>query len=259
MDIPILPADTTLYETVAQFAATFQLPLLDSSQLKDKNIPAWLWRTTERLELWAHLEGKTVSIYVDWITGSLGYRRVHGGGRQQPLGRAIGLKPGITPTVVDATAGLGRDAFILACLGCHVTMVERSPVIAALLHDGWRRAQQDNTSGDLVRDRVQLIHADARSWLAHLPATHYPDVIYLDPMYPHRESKSALVKKEMRLFRQIVGDDTDAADLLVTAVKYARHRVVVKRPRLAPTLNAILPTMHIYSKNTRFDVYRHIC
>ncbi|OQW95134.1 MAG: hypothetical protein BWK79_03495 [Beggiatoa sp. IS2] len=221
--------------------------------------PAWLYLTTERLELWAYLENQTLSIQVDWITGPLGYRRVHGGGRQQPLGRAIGLKHGVTPTVVDATAGLGRDAFVLACLGCQVRMVERSPVIAALLHDGLRRAQQDDTVGSLVRERLQLIHTDAQSWLAQLPETHYPDVIYLDPMYPDRAAKSALVKKEMRLFRQVVGDDGDAADLLEVALKRARQRVVVKRPRSAPTLNDTIPTMSIYSKNTRFDVYKRIC
>jgi len=86
------------------------------------------------------------------------------------------------------------------------------------------------------------------------PEDQRPEVVFLDPMYPHRQ-KSALVKKEMRLLRQLVGDDEDASDLLVTALARARRRVVVKRPRLAPTLTGPAPGFQIIAPNTRFDVY----
>ena len=110
-----------------------------------------------------------------------------------------------TPTVLDATAGLGRDSFVLATFGCDVQMVERSPVIAALLKDGLRRARQDPGVAEIA-SRMQVINADAISYLQELSKEKRPQVIYLDPMYPHRD-KTALVKKEMRVFRDIVGDD----------------------------------------------------
>lgn len=193
-----------------------------------------------------------MATYVEFINGSLGYRRYHDKGRQQPLGRAVGLKPNWMPHVLDATAGFGRDAFALARLGCQVQMLERSPIVTALLNDGLKRAYHDPKFGTWFRQHLQLIHTDACYWLVR--CIEYPDVIYLDPMYPPRH-KIALVKKAQQLLQQVVGKDIDAEDLLAVAIIYAKKRVVVKRPRWAPTLGKYSPSMSIMSKNTRFDVY----
>ncbi|MCK5323461.1 MAG: class I SAM-dependent methyltransferase, partial [Desulfobulbaceae bacterium] len=96
-------------------------------------------------------------IYVDFTGGPVRYRREHGGGRRQPLARAVGLKHGLTPNVLDATAGLGRDAFVLACLGCRVQLIERSSILAALLEDGLRRAAADSNIKSIIIDRMVLI------------------------------------------------------------------------------------------------------
>lgn len=208
--------------------------------------------TSERLELQTTLQGNTTTVFVDFVNGPMGYRRTHDPGRQQPLGRAVGLKPKATLTVVDVTAGLGRDAFVLAWLGCQVHMLERSPLIAALLHDGLQRAYQHPVIGHWVKQRLHFISADALQWLK--TTTQYPDVIYLDPMYPPRP-KSALVKKEMQVLQTLVGEDSDAPDLLRMALTCARHRVVVKRPQFASALGNLAPTFCIESKTTRFDVY----
>ncbi|MDM8559437.1 class I SAM-dependent methyltransferase [Candidatus Parabeggiatoa sp. HSG14] len=249
--IPILPAHPFLYKVATQLATTFHLSVVDTLL---PTLPFVLYLTEERLEL-RDMQTTIGPIYVDFVNGTLGHRRRYGGGRKQPLAKAIGLKHSATPTVLDATAGLGRDAFVLASLGCHVQMVERSPVIAALLHDGLQRTQQDLEIGTFIKERLQLIYYDTQHWFSQLSPSQQPDVIYLDPMYPHRK-KSALVKKEMRIFRQIVGDDLDAPKLLKIALTYARQRVVVKRPKLAPTLDDMLPSFCIQSKNTRFDVYK---
>ena len=213
-----------------------------------------LYLTLERLELQTLGPGASGPIYVDFILGQAAHRRRFGGGRKQPLARAVGLKGGMPPTVVDATAGLGRDAFVLACLGCTVYLVERSPIIAALLRDGLLRAERDPEIGSLVRERLHLTKADGRDYLSSLPEHQRPEVVYLDPMYPHRQ-KSALVKKEMRLLRNLIGDDEDASDLLATALACAKRRVVVKRPRLAPALTGPAPGFQIVAPNTRFDIY----
>ncbi len=198
-------------------------------------------------------------VWVDFVTGKMRHRLRFGGGRGQPLARAVGLKGSASPVVVDATAGLGRDAFVLASLGARVTLLERSPVLAALLDDGLRRAALAPETRDIVEPGMKLIHANAIHWLRHCEQDQRPEVVYLDPMYPHR-GKSALVKKELRALRKLVGDDDDADALLHAALACASKRVVVKRPRTAPVLEgAILagrkPASCVQSKNTRYDVY----
>ena len=197
--------------------------------------------------------------FIDFAHGQLAHRRQFGGGRSQPLARAMGLKGGASPTVVDATAGMGRDAFVLASLGASVTLIERSPILAALLEDALNRAATDPQLEQAIPARMTLIQANAIPWLQACAEEQRPDVIYLDPMYPQR-SKSALVKKEMRILRALVGDDEDAGELLQAALICAKKRVVVKRPKTAaviisPSNRELRPATAVESKNTRYDIY----
>ncbi|MFC3139024.1 class I SAM-dependent methyltransferase [Shewanella submarina] len=197
-------------------------------------------------------EPKLGGIFVDFVSGAVAHRRKFGGGRGQAIAKAVGLKQGENPSVVDGTAGLGRDAFVLASLGCKVTMVERHPVVAALLEDGLRRGYEDSEIGDWLQQRLSMVHASSLEALPELGLA--PDVVYLDPMYPHRE-KSALVKKEMRVFQSLVGADLDADGLLAPALTLAGMRVVVKRPDYAEDLDGVKPSAVIATKKNRFDVY----
>lgn len=221
----------------------------------DEQAPFSLVLTGTRLELYKVDEPKLGAVYVDWVGGAVAHRRKFGGGKGQSIAKAIGMNKGATPSVIDATAGLGRDAFVLASLGCRVQMIERHPVVAALLEDGLMRAKADPEIGAWVSERVSLLHASSLEALtaAKLPFE-VPDVIYLDPMYPHKK-KSALVKKEMRIFQTLVGADLDASGLLAPALALAHKRVVVKRPDHAEFLNQIVPSMQITTKKNRFDVY----
>lgn len=189
-------------------------------------------------------------VYVDFVSGAVAHRRKFGGGKGQAIAKAIGLKSGVQVDVIDATAGLGRDAFVLASLGCNVMMVERSPVAAALLEDGLQRAYLNLEIGSWMEQRMRLHFGSGYEYLK----SNQTDVVYLDPMFPHKK-KSALVKKEMRVFQGVVGADLDADDLLEVALNAARYRVVVKRPDYAPFLNDKKPTMSIKTKKNRFDVY----
>jgi 16S rRNA (guanine1516-N2)-methyltransferase len=193
-------------------------------------------------------------LWIDFTGGRAAHRRQFGGGRGQPLARAVGLKGGANPTVVDATAGLGRDGFVLASLGARVTLLERSPILAALLADGLARAASHAEVGGAILPRLHLVCADGRDWLRRCPATQRPEVVYLDPMYPARE-KSALVKKEMRFLQALLGKDEDAPELLAAALTCASKRVVVKRPKGAPPLAGPPPSGAVVSKNTRYDIY----
>ncbi|WP_426369439.1 class I SAM-dependent methyltransferase [Pseudocolwellia sp. HL-MZ7] len=202
------------------------------------------------LELVKIDEPKLSAIKVDFVEGAAAHRRKFGGGRGQDIAKAVGLKHGFTPHVLDATAGLGRDSFVLASLGCQVTMIERMPIVAALLENGLERARLSTEVSDIISN-MELVHT---SLTEDSFDTLMPDVVYLDPMYPHRE-KSAAVKKEMRVFQTLVGEDLDADALLAPALAIAKYRVVVKRPTYAPPLANKKPSTSIKMKKNRFDVY----
>jgi 16S rRNA (guanine1516-N2)-methyltransferase len=218
-----------------------------------------LWQlvyTRDGLSLRLSNEPSWGDIRVDFASAALNYRKLHGGGRNEAIAKAIGIKGKESLSVIDCTAGMGNDSFVMASVGAKVTMLERSPVIAALLEDAIKRA---NDIPELV-DRLSLVKSDAYDYISKSrlsPEQALADVIYLDPMFPHKK-KSALVKKEMRAFQQLLGADMDSAELLELALKYAGSRVVVKRPSYAEPISlesGRKPNTEINSKKHRFDVY----
>lgn len=218
-----------------------------------RDFPVLLFLDEQGLGLQMTGKGAPGPVRAEFVTGKMGYRREHGGGAGQLVAKAVGLqKTRAALHVVDATAGLGQDAFVLASLGCTVTLFERNPVIHALLADGLARAALNVDCAAIV-ERMRLLEGSSIEWLAR-PGTEAADVVYLDPMFPHRD-KSALVKKEMQVFRTIVGDDEDSAQLLAAALERARYRVVVKRPRKASAIEGAEPTTRIEGKSSRYDVY----
>jgi len=192
------------------------------------------------------------AVYVDFTGGGVARRGRAATRRNEKIARAVGLG-GRSVTVVDATAGLGRDAFVLASLGATVTAVERSVVVAALLEDGLIRAARQPDLGTIIPARFRLVVEDARTVLGSLGMAQLPDVVYLDPMFPVRK-KSALVKKEMQLFQALIGEEEDTEDLFEAACRTAKDRVVVKRPVHAPPLVS-QPGMTYRGKTVRWDVY----
>jgi 16S rRNA (guanine1516-N2)-methyltransferase len=197
------------------------------------------------------MAGNTDQPRVDFAGGAVGYRFRRGGERGHPLVRAAGIKKDHIPSIVDATAGLGRDAFLLASAGATVILIERSREVHALLKDGLARAAAE--SGELadVVGRMVLLRGDARD---HLPELR-PDVVIVDPMHPPRRN-TALVKKEMRQLSAIVGPDEDADELMRVALASARERVVLKWPlRAAPLLDAPKPSHQFAGKTVRYEVF----
>lgn len=238
-------------ESLAESLAVKNLGVVRPRDVRD--FPVIAFFDEEGLGLQVTGKGAPGPVRAEFVTGKMGYRREHGGGAGQLVAKAVGLqKTRATLHVVDATAGLGQDAFVLAGLGCQVTLFERNPVIHALLADGLARAAL-NTDCAAVVERMRLLEGSSLDWLREA-GTDSVDVIYLDPMFPHRD-KSALVKKEMQVFRTIVGDDEDAGHLLAGALECARYRVVVKRPRKAPAIEGAEPTTRIEGKSSRYDVY----
>lgn len=232
-------------QRAADLAQRLDLPILPPGEAHE----LYLVFTPERLELRQSGPGAPGPVFTDFTAGRMGYRSLRASKLNEPLGRALGLRKKTDPAVVDATAGLGRDAFILACLGCTVTLLERDPVVAALLADGMERASRTSAIAPVI-ERMQLIVADAREWLDQ----HRCERVYLDPMYPQRE-KSALVKKEMRMLQSLLGDTGTGQGLLESARASASERVVVKRPVHAPALDGVQADYTVPGSSTRFDVY----
>ena len=249
--IAILPAECGHYARAAHLASELQVPLAGENREEFKFL---LICSADSLDLIQTDNEKTGPIRSAFTDPKILYRLKHGGGRRQALARAVGLKKkGWQPRIIDATAGLGRDGFILAHLGCRVHLLERSPILTAMIKDGLRFAGRAAQTAETV-SRIRITQTDSIRYLQKLTEQNRPDVIYIDPMYPER-TKSSLVKKEMRILRTLVGDDQDAPELLKTALHFAVNRVVVKRPRLAPMLGGLEPSHAITGRTSRFDIY----
>lgn len=193
----------------------------------------------------------TDDLHIDFVGGAVGYRLRAGEGRNQALLKAIGFKRGIVPSVVDATAGLGRDAFLMASHGAQVTLIERSPVIHAALADALARATAEGGIYADIVARMTLLHGNSIDLLPTLS----PSVVLVDPMHPPR-GNTALVKKEMRILRAVVGADDDQLALMQAALGSAKKRVVLKWPQGAPPMAGIRAPSHtIDGKSTRYDVF----
>ena len=245
-DISVSTNSASLEITASELAKKLDLPF---SPLNQHQIQLVI--TQQHIEIRTPDLGNP--IFIDFEQGKNAHRRQFGGGRGQPLAKAIGLKKGATPTIIDATAGFGRDAFVLANLGCNITLIERNPLIATLLDDALQRAAENSDINEVI-NRMSLINDEATHYLSSIKNLSRPDVIYMDPMYPSRE-KSALVKKDMRLLHELAGPDMDSEQLLTTARMISLKRVVVKRPKSAPFVGEQTPNTSIESKNTRYDVY----
>ncbi|VFP79743.1 Ribosomal RNA small subunit methyltransferase J [Candidatus Erwinia haradaeae] len=221
----------------------------------DPNASLALVIKSSHLELQKRDEPSLGGIIVNFSSKLASYRRKFGGGKNEAVSKAVGIKKNYFPDILDATAGLARDAFILAACGCRVRMLERNPVITALLEDGLRRGYANQEIGPWLRMRLTLLNIPSLFVVKSLNPK--PDVIYIDPMYPEKK-KNSLVKKEMRILKSLIGADEDADKLLQCARMLATKRIVVKRPRYAQSLDGMQTNNFIKTKNHRFDIYSPI-
>ena len=226
------------HETLENKAKHLALSL--NYHLDKEKVPC-LFVTEEKLAL--KLPGLSL-LAADFSSQTWNKRRAEG--KKQGLVRAC--KPSLGIKIIDATAGWGRDAAVLASFGAEVLMLERHPIIAALLDDALlRRSELDQQ-----KMRLSLYRGDAITYLQSLGPEEYPDVIYIDPMHPERQ-KSALVKKDMQVLQHLIGPDEDALELIKTAISRVKQKVVVKWPQKSKSL--LDPKSCIEGKTVRFDVY----
>jgi 16S rRNA (guanine1516-N2)-methyltransferase len=253
--------DRAISQRVDDICVRLQAQLVHAINWRDKNLPDFVL-VYSGTGLALQMTGKKAPgpIAANFATGGVDHRRKFGGGKGQMIAKAVGLKnisSSMRPLrVLDATAGLGRDAFVLATLGCEMTLLERSNVVWEILNSGLTHAR---LHGDIelqaIMAQVRLHKQDSRQYLESLTDSKLkPDVVYLDPMFPSR-TKSASVKKEMVIFHSLVGADDDANELLQPAIAAAQYRVAVKRPLTAPFLAELKPSYQLLGKTGRYDIY----
>ncbi|MCE9590326.1 MAG: class I SAM-dependent methyltransferase [Planctomycetes bacterium] len=262
--------DINLLKAAARLAVDLNRPFLEKPTRTGYDM--LLAVTPERVELRVLRGGADVKggnpISAD--PGDLDTTSGAGRSLNQPVAKAVGLKKrGEAPTVIDATAGYGEDAWLLASLGCRVLAVERNKVVAMLLRDGLLRA--GSTQPDALQ-RLHVVTSDARHLLRRiarrdgaepepgedLPESMRdflePDVVYIDPMFPGAATRKTAERKPMKVLRWLVGGDEDCGELFDWAMTAALKRVVVKRPMKADPLRG-KPTIVFKGKGVRYDVY----
>ena len=155
-----------------------------------------------------------------------------------------------TLSVVDATAGLGEDAFLLAAAGHRVQLFERDPVIAAMLRDALSRAAEDPELRKIT-GRMTLTEGDSVAGLRSLAAA--PDVVVLDPMFPERK-KSGLIGKKLQLLQVLERPCAEEEALLQAAIDAGPAKIIIKRPLKGPFLAGRKPSYSLTGKAIRYDV-----
>lgn len=239
-----------------------QLAALRSLIPKSVHEPSWQLHLAGQYLSLTRQDG--VSLCLDFTTGKARHRVNEAGQGAQALGKALGIsafrkKNGYLPTIVDATGGLGQDAWAIASLGCTIIVLERHPIVHALLANALIRANEDESTYDIA-ERITLLNTDAVTWLEGSEHSDLAQAIYLDPMYPARKQK-ADSKKGMQFLHALLGppNTNESPRLLQCALASQVHRVVVKRPKgaepLAGTEQWTGQLTCIQSANTRYDVY----
>ena len=177
-------------------------------------------------------------------------RRISGGRLSHEMLVKIAKTKTEHPVAIDAAAGMGEDALLLAAAGYTVYLFEQDAVIAALLSDTIERAKRNPALKEVV-DRMILTEGDSIELMSSIPEK--PDLIYLDPMFPAR-SKSGLVNKKLQLIQKLEQPCAQERELLEAALSLRPKKIVVKRPLNGETLAGRKPSYTIKGKAIRYDV-----
>jgi 16S rRNA (guanine1516-N2)-methyltransferase len=197
LDGIIKTSDTELFDLIF-WSKQWQTELVGREELNQEGL--FLVVDGNRLSLQQGGKKAPGPVSVDFVSGASAHRRKYGGGKGQSIAKAVGISSAYKPSVLDATAGLGRDAFVLATLGCQVTLIERHPVVYLLLKSGLQCAQGEEEIADIMA-RMQLLQGNSIELLENWfdQGSVQPDVVYLDPMFPHSKASAEAKKRDETL------------------------------------------------------------
>lgn len=249
-NVPVVIAQLKTSPSSAEWALQQKLNLaLYKLDEIDNSIAAFFLKIDERgLALHSTAKSAPGELRVDF--SSLGCRASDSLLKQNLL-KAVGARKGKRPKILDATAGLGSDSFLLAYAGCSVVAIELNPIVFALLEEGVLRYKKLGVEEEEVVSKLSLQNEDFVSAGTVFTGI---QVVYLDPMFP-LGAKSAQAKKGMFYLQELVGENTNGAELFDTAIAIASERIVVKRAKKSPLINAVQPNFSFRGSSSRFDVY----
>ncbi|HCU05915.1 MAG: hypothetical protein A2X77_00835 [Gammaproteobacteria bacterium GWE2_42_36] len=247
--LAVLTGSPDFHVAAQQLAQQLKLPLLDKP---DPSIDYLLRLDEAGLSLIIQNQQITKPFYLDFSKAKIMQRSAKATKYNELIVKAVGQK---NKFILDATAGFGYDAFLLASVGHQVTLIEQSPLVSALLEDALRRASHCAPLNEIAQ-RMHPICANSLHHLNALMPESKPDVIYLDPMFP-ASKKTAKSKKEMQILQHLIGEseDSNLRLLFESALQHAKNRVVVKRPRIGHPLCHTIPAFSLCGKAIRFDIY----
>ena len=221
----------------------------------------YLYLSEDGLSLKPFDKSKHGDIKVDFLRGKNNHRRLYSTSYRSDIARAFAISSKNKPRILDCTAGFGSDAFSLASLGCEVKLIERNPLIYALLHDGIQRMEMAICSDEQLKKCINIScrFGDSICYLNQSSGDQsFFDAIYLDPMFPPK-SKSAKSKKEMQAVQNITDSEDDYDKLLSGALESRVKRIVIKRPIKGSFLSGISPSFSIKARSIRYDVFINSC
>ena len=224
------------------------LPMASKFDAMDRHFDFYLHYDEKGLSLHSNLGQALGAVRVNFDNTALN-RRSKDSLSNQNLIKAVGLKQKLS--VLDAMTGLGSDAFLLACAGCRVTMLERNEIVFSLLRDGFLRGSKGLPETRAAVAEMMLLKGD---FLEQNDELGNFDVLYIDPMFPIKRN-TARSKKPMYLLQQLLGEAQEETDLLSLALSKARDRVVVKRAKRSPNYNNRKPDINFKGTSSRYDVY----
>ncbi|MCK4494516.1 MAG: class I SAM-dependent methyltransferase [Methylococcales bacterium] len=245
--IAVLILEGERFECAQKLAKKLQVPVCNFVK-KDSSADYFLSYQNNVLVLIDKNTPKKQGISVN-IDPRSGEQHSYPAPKQNDLAKAIGRQ---TKTVIDATAGWGQDALALFRMGYLVECFERSPMMSALLEDGFLRLGKTKWVQTRQLRPPKLTQGNAIELLSKLQTL--PDCLYLDPMFPPKRKKSALAKKSIQILQQTLGQDEDKQQLFEVALRVAKKRVVVKSPLYAESLGG-KPQMRVSGKLVRYDIY----
>jgi 16S rRNA (guanine1516-N2)-methyltransferase len=199
----------------------------------------WIFKIIDKKILFIHGDFSPVCIDINSIIQTHKVYFFKNSLYKEPLARAIGLKKGKSkPSILDATAGFLGDSLLMYSFDIDtIECCERHPVAACLAINAIANSEID----------IELMFKSS------LDIKKSYDVCFYDPMYSEKNTKTA-PKKEMKIFRDVIGEDTDCSVVATHLLSLAVERLVIKRSIKAPYL---LPNPHhsIKGKSTRYDIY----
>jgi 16S rRNA (guanine1516-N2)-methyltransferase len=184
---------------------------------------------------------EAVSISIDFLDEAINNKiKSRLSGKKDIFSKLFPIK---NSTLLDCTAGYGRDSYVLRSMGFNITMIENSPIMSLLLNDALKKLKLSN---------FKMYHGNSYDYLNH--SEKYYDYIYIDFMFD-KLKKNSLSSKNDETLKLISFQENNKNNLIRLAIKKANSRVVVKEPKYSLS-NILKPEYTIKTKLLNFNIYK---